>query len=352
MDVPLPLLWQKLQLKLNQLSFDTKSQQAFLEDLASLIEDGVPLKQVLESFIAVHHGASRQLAESMLLELSQGYPVAEGMMGWFSPEIIEIIRAGEEGGILAHVLRTTAASLTQRESALSSVLNSLTYPLVVVFGALGVSVFINHSIFESFRTIMPMRNWPASAQVLAHIATIVQQGWWMILIGLVMAVFLFVRSLKNYIGELRPLLDTLPVWKVYRKLNAGRFMETLGLLISNGLVLKKALKLLQGRASTYLASHLLAMEHRLGAGADNIADVLDTGLIPPEDLSRLKLIAQSKGFDHALIRQGQRSQDEGTQSIKITTKIFSGFLLLSAAAFMIFMIVCVYSVGFSVVPSY
>lgn len=352
MDVTLPQLWQKLQLKLNQLSFDTHAQQGFLEDMASLIEDGVPLKQVLESFVAIHQGAPRELAQSMLSQISQGYPIADGMVGWYSNEIIEIIRAGEEGGILAQVLRTTAASLTQRESVLNSVLNSLTYPIVVIFGALGVSVFINHSIFSSFRGITPVREWPVGAQILTHIADFVQHWWWLILVTVAVIIFLFVRFLKDYIGDLRPTLDTMPIWRVYRKLNAGRFMETLGLLIANGLVLKKALKILQNRASTYLASHLILMEHRLGAGQDNIADVLDTGLISDSDLSRLKLIAQSKGFEHALVRQGQRAQDEGTQSIKTSTKLFSGFLLVLAAGFMIFMIVSVYSVGFSIVPSY
>ena len=345
-------VWQKLQLKLNQISFDTKAQQAFLEDMASLIEDGVPLKQVLESFAAIHQGAARQLAQSMLSQLSQGYPIADGMVGWYSNEIIEIIRAGEEGGILAQVLRTTAASLTQRESALNTVINSLTYPLIVICGALGVSVFINHSIFSSFRSITPVREWPVGAQILSSIAYFVQHWWWMLLITVAMLIFLFVRFLKDYIGDLRPTLDNMPIWNLYRKLNSGRFMETLGLLIGNGLVLKKALKILQNRASTYLASHLMLMEHRLGSGQDNIADVLDTGLISEGDLSRLKLIAKSKGFEHALVRQGQRAQDEGTESIKTTTKIFSGFLLVAAAAFMIFMIVSVYSVGFSIVPSY
>lgn len=352
MDVSLSLVWQKIQLKLNQISFDTQSQQAFLEDLASLIEDGVPLKQVLESFIAIHQGGARQLAESMLSQLSQGNPVADGMVGWYSDEIVEIIRAGEEGGILAQVLRTTAASLTQRESVLNSVLNSLTYPFVVICGALGVSVFINHSIFASFRSITPEAQWPTGAQLLSSFANFIQHWWWLLLLTALILAFLFVRFLKDYIGDLRPKLDEMPVWSTYRKLNAGRFMETLGLLIGNGLVLKKSLKILQNRASTYLASHLILMEHRLGSGQDNIADVLDTGLISDGDLSRLKLIAQSKGFEHALVRQGQRAQDEGSQSIKTTTKLLSGFLLVLAAGFMIFMIVSVYSVGFSIVPSY
>jgi type II secretory pathway component PulF len=138
---------------------------------------------------------------------------------------------------------------------------------------------------------------------------------------------------------------------LYRKMTSARLMETLGLLIANGLVFKKALKIVQYRAHPYLAWHLITMEYRLGSGKDNLADVLDTGLIAQEDLARLRLIAQSKGFEHALVRQGQRAADEGTEQIRITGKIMGGFLLGVAALLTIFLITSIYAVGMSIVPS-
>lgn len=347
MDVP---LWQKISLRVQQALFDVKQQQAFLEDIASLVEDGVSLKQALETCVKVNQGAEQVLAKAMLDEIAQGNHVAEAMTGWYPPAIVDIIRAGEEGGILAQTLHTAAAGLTKRESAFSALFSMFVYPLTVLCMALGVSVFINHSIFDSFRAITPVSHWPDNAKTLAGIADFVQHWWWLIILSLGIIIFLFMRFMRDYIGDARPWLDKLPIWSLYRQLNAARFMETLGLLIANGLILKRSLKILQYRADPYLASHLLLMEHRLSAGRDNIADVLDTGLISQNDLSRLRLIAQSKGFEHALVRQGQRAADAGSKSIRLTGRLISGAMLASTAMFAIFMITAVYSAGFSVVP--
>jgi len=342
---------QKIQLKFQQLFFDVKSQQAFLEDIAALVEDGVPLKQTLEIYIDLSKDASRVLAASMLKQISEGQPIADGMTGWFPPGIVEIIRSGEEAGILSKVLKASAASLTKREGALSALLNLMVYPVVVICMALGVSVFINHSIFDSFRDIIPVDRWPQNARILAATASFVQHWWWLLILTVIILIFLFNRFLLGYTGDLRPHLDKLPIWALYRKMQSAQLMETMGMLISNGLVLKKALKILQHHAPPYLASHLILMEHRLGAGRDNIADVLDTGLINEGDLSRLRLIAQAKGFEEALVRQGRRAADEGSKSIHTTGKITAGALLGLSALYAIFMITSVYAVGFSIVPT-
>lgn len=338
-------------LKIYQTLFRTQEQQAFLEDIAALVEDGVSLKQALEVYLKLSHDSTKILAEHMLTQISAGKPVADGMQGWFPDAIVEIIRAGEEGGILAKTLRSAAASLGKRQGALLAIFNMMAYPAVVITMALGVAIFINHTIFSSFRAITPMERWPDNAKTLSSIASFVQDWWWLIIITLITFFFLFTRFLSDYIGDWRVYIDKFPIVSLYRKMNAARLMETLGLLMTNGLILKRALKILQAKSQPYLASHLILMEHRLGAGQDNIADVLDTGLISEGDLTRLRLIAQSKGFEEALVRQGQRSADEGERAIRVTGRIFAGGLLGGVAMFAIYMIFAVYGVGFSVVPS-
>jgi len=239
MDIP---LWQKISLRVQQALFDVKQQQAFLEDIASLVEDGVPLKQALETCVKVNQGAEQALAKAMLEKIAQGDHVAEAMKGWYPPAIVEIIRAGEEGGILAQTLHAATASLTKRESAFSALFNMFVYPVTVLFMALGVSIFINHSIFDSFRAITPVAHWPEDAQTLAGIANFIESWWWVLLLTIGILIFLFVRILRDYVGDIRPWLDKLPIWSLYRQLNAARFMETLGLLIANGLILKRGIK--------------------------------------------------------------------------------------------------------------
>ena len=124
-------------------------------------------------------------------------------------------------------------------------------------------------------------------------------------------------------------------------------METLGLLVSNGVVFKTAIKVLQYHANPYLVSHLIGMERLLGTGKDNIAEVLNTGLVKQQDVMRLRVIAEVKGFEHALIRLGKYAAIQGNNTIRIAAKITAGFLLAVGGGLIIFMIFAIYLVGMS-----
>lgn len=336
--------WQKLK----YLAFSTTKQQAFLEDLATLIEDGVPAKHAVEIVAHASVGLSIEVANDILLKISEGKYLAEGMRGWFPDHIVEIVRAGEEGGALAKTMLSAAVSLTEKNSAMTSVIGSIAYPLAVIVMGSIVAIFINHSIFQTFRSILPAANWPGVGLDVADFASFVQNWWWMVLILCVAIGVAIAGFLRNYVGDARHTIDKFPVIAIYRQVHAARFMQTLGLLIANGVVFKKALKILQYSANPYLAWHLLTMEYRLGGGKENIAEVLDTGLIDSSDLARLRVIARGKGFEHALLRQGKYSLEQSTRSIKTTGRVTGGILLGCAALFAIVMILGIYTTGSSV----
>jgi len=325
--------------------FTPKQQQAFLEDIATLVEDGIPAKQAVEVLNKLAAGLTAEVADNVLTKLSEGKYLADGLVGWFPVSVIEIVRAGEEGGTLAKTLQAAAAALAQKNTAITSLLSSLTYPLVVLSLGLGVSVFIKESVFDSFTAIKPVDLWPGNAQAALALGSFVQYRWFVmlaLLIGFFVGLSFFLRY---YIGVGRQFVDTLPVLSLYRQVIAARFMETLGLLISNGVVLKKALKIMQYNANPYLSAHLMTMEYRLGGGKENIAEVLDTGLINPEDLMRLRVIARGKGFEYALLRQGRRANERSLDNIRTTGRLLGGTLLGAAALLAAFLITSIYAVG-------
>lgn len=261
-------------------------------------------------------GATKRLVDSILMKIAQGRAIADGMMGWLPQHIVELIRAGEQGGTLAQNMKVAAESLGTKNETVSSLLSSLTYPLVVLIAGLAVLVYMNHSIFPQFESIKPMAQWPEQGKNLGYYcqfcSRLVVDGCRGDRGGLI----LISRTLNDYTGTLRKTIDTLPLISLYREITAARFMETLGLLISNGVVFKQALKILQMQASPYLAWHLVMMEHKLGKGRSNIAEVLDTNLVSDADVLRLRAIAEAKGFEHALVRLGRQAADRGVQTVR------------------------------------
>lgn len=336
--------WNVVQ-KTKQLFFTSKEQQAFLEDMASLVEDGITPTQAVSVICKVTTGLMTEVARGVLLRLSEGKYLADGLWGWFPNAVVEIVRAGEEGGTLVKTLRIAAQAVTRKNTAVNALLSSLTYPFIVLILGLVVSVFINHTILQQFAGIKPITQWPSIAQNAVAFAEFVQNWWWLVLLGMIGALWLLIYSLRMYAGNGRKWMDALPVLSLYRHFTAANFMEVLGLLVSNGVILKKALRILSHNATPYLSAHLLTMEYRLSGGKENMAEVLDTGLLDKNDLMRLRVIATGRGLEHALVRQGMRATETGMQRVQTLARLFGGILLSLGAMLAAFMILSVYSVG-------
>ena len=339
--------WQPLWRRWQHLQFTRRHQQGFLEDLAALIEDGVPASQAIDVIIGVSAGISKTVAESVALSIAKGQSLADGMQAWFSHAVVEMIRVGESNGALPQTLRAAANSYTQYSSTLNAFLASVLYPLSVVVLALIVTVFIKNSVLHSFVEIKPLAAWPTVGRILFRVGAIVQAGWWLMIITVVILIMIVNNILKNVTGEIRRWLDAIPIFSFYRKTLAARFMETLGLLIANGVVIRQALSTLQYDASPYLSWHLLQMEYHLSGGQENLADVLDTQLIDRHDLMRLRVVAISKGFEQALISLGRQARLRTAKQIEVMGKIIGGLLLVIGAIIAMTIVFGIYTVGSS-----
>lgn len=328
--------------------FNANKQRAFLEDLSRLVADGVPATKAIDTIRKTSGGLSRRVATDVMVGLASGQSIAEGMRGWFHENTIEVIRAGEQGGTLVKTLQETAQSLSDQTRAIGAVLAALIYPTIVVSAALMVSVFIKNSIFETFKHIQPIELWPQDGQILYGLANFIESWFWLLILIIILLVIGFIIMLQRYVGEQRNTIDTWPIMSLYRNYVSARFMKTLGLLLANGISLKNSLMIMQQQVGGYLAWHLYNMQLRLGTGRENIADVLDTGLIDEADIVRLKAIAQAKGFEEALADLGQRSADATRLSIIRMSKVTGGVLLAMGALLAIFMVLSIYSVSASI----
>ena len=337
-DIDLAVYPSKIGLWFKQLQFGGKAQLAFLEDFYLLVNDGIPANRAIEMMAQVTTGITHDVALSIAQKISEGQPLADGMRDWFKVNIVEIIRVGEEGGALVETLRSAIKTLGQQSGALSAVFSAVSYPIVVIIMACSIIVYLSNGVFQQFMTIKPLAEWPQAGRDLINIANIIQNWWWLLILMLIFFIFLLRRIMLNYVGEWRPLLDKIPPFNMYRRFVAARLMETLGLLVANGVVFKGAIKVMQYQANPYIASHLVMMEHLLATGKGNIADVLATGLIDDKSILRLRVMAEVKGFEHGLIRMGVLGGEQSIKTLALVAKIVGG-LLLAVGAFLIIVII-------------
>lgn len=328
--------------RFKHLRFGAKAQLEFLEDFYTLLNDGIPANRAVDMMAQVTSGITRDVAMTIGQKISEGQPLAEGMRDWFAPNVVEIIRIGEEGGALVETVKSAINTLGQRSSSISALVTAVSYPILVIITACAVIVYLNASVFIEFKAIKPMAEWPDAGRRLVGLAVLIQTWWWLFIVVLIAIFFAFRSLLNNYVGDLRPLLDNFFPFNLYRRFAASRLLETLGLLVSNGVVFKNAIKVMQYQASPYVTSHLVMMEHLLGMGRGNIADVLATGLINEADLMRLRVMAEVKGFEHGLVRMGVRGSEENTKVLKLIARIVGSALLIIGGYLVILIVQGIY----------
>lgn len=335
----------KVLLQFKRWQFGNKAQLHFLEDLYLLINDGIPANRAVDMMAKVTHGLRREVAVSLSQKIAQGQPLAEGMHDWFAMNVVEIIRVGEEGGALAETMKSAINMLSQRGVAIGAFVGAISYPLFVIVIACAVIIYLNNSVFVQFRLIKPMEEWPEAGRDLVALAQIIESWWWLVVIGIGAFIMTLRWLMTNYTGEFRPLLDRFPPFSFYRRFVSGRLLETLGLLVANGVVFKSAIKVMQYQANPYLHYHLVMMEYLLGTGKTNIADVLATGLVDPAELMRLRVMAEVKGFEHGLIRMGIRGTEQATQMMKLISRMMGGVFLIIGGLLIIVIIRGIYLTG-------
>lgn len=330
------------------LQFWPKHQQTLLSDIYSLTQDGVPLAQAIDTIEAIYDGIINKVAIDMSHALAQGQSLASGMEAWYPLTITEIIRSGEEGGSFVQSLESAVKYYEERVFAMRMAIQSLIYPIIVIFVALVMLVVIKNSVLDNFAAIKSIASWPTIGQQIYALASFIQNWWWFIVFVLLACGVGLYYILQNVTGDIRYQLDRVPGLSLYHDLVAARFMETLGLLITNGVALKEAFQIIARHAQPYLAWHLMLMEYHLVGGKENMADVLDTSLITRNDMLRLRVMAKGKGFDQALVSLGRQALKRYAESVSLSVKIIGAVLLVVGALLAGLIVIGIYSVGSAV----
>ena len=151
---------------LDRLLFRGGDQQSFLEDLATLVEDGVPASKAVDVLATVLEGPSKKVAQNISRSLAEGKSFADGMIGWFPQYAVELVRIGEQGGTLVHNIRVAAEALGQQSEALGTLVSALTYPLVVLMVTCGIIIYFNSKggILEQFAQLKSPDKWIGSGR--------------------------------------------------------------------------------------------------------------------------------------------------------------------------------------------
>ena len=282
----------------------------FTNGLTTLVEARVPIDKALRLLDGITESqAMRELVKQLLRDVKEGKSLAEAMESHpqvFSKMYVNIVRAGEEGGILHELLPDLAEFLDTSARTRQAVISAMIYPTVLLITGI-ISVFLLlifvvpqfAAMFEDAGTEIP-----ASAAFLLSLSEFLQRYGYLFIVVIAAMVFGWRRLDQDPKTKLKkhrfllslPMLGTLILYR-----ECAVFARTLGALLGAGIPLIRALRVSRAVVSNaVLNEQLQKVEEDVRGGAGLGVSLEKTGYFPTL-LHQLVAVGEESGRTSSIL---------------------------------------------------
>jgi type IV pilus assembly protein PilC len=276
----------------------------------AMINAGLPLVQSLTILAQqTENKALKDVTKAVVYDVESGNTLADAFAKHpkaFTDLYVNMVAAGEAGGILDTILLRLATFLEKNDALVRKVKGAMVYPGVIMAVA-GIAiavllVFVIPTFSEMFASAgMEL---PLPTRVVIALSDFLIGFWWAIIAVIITVVFAIRRYYATSGG--RKNIDTMmlhaPVLgDLIRKSAVSRFTRTLGTLISSGVSILDGLEI-TAKTSGNRVVHDAVMESRQSiAGGETIAAPLERSKVfPPMVISMIAVGEQTGGLDEML----------------------------------------------------
>ena len=302
----------------------------FTTELASLLEAGLPLDRSLNILAGISENKEKQaLIQSILRSIREGSSFSDALQKnprMFPRLYINMIKAGEAGGVLPVVLEKLTEFLESSQELKEQVLSSMIYPIILVStGGLSIIILLTY-VLPKFSVIFSElgSSLPFSTQLLLSFSQGLKTYWWIALILIFLGWILFRTYTKSEQG--RNHWDGIKLklmGEIIRKLETARFCRTLGTLIKSGVPLLQALKNSRDVISNQaIASALEPVSKGVQEGQGMALPLAAAGVFPPLAISMIKVGEETGQLDTMLLKVAAAYE----KSLRVSIKRFISFL--------------------------
>ena len=296
--------------KIGKGSIKTRDVVIFTRQFSTMINSGLPLVQALT--ILAEQTDNKALAEvtkKVVFDVESGNTVADALSKHpraFTNLYVNMVAAGEAGGILDTILMRLATFLEKNDALVRKVKGAMIYPTVIMSVA-GIAVVVLlifvipvfAGMFASGGMALPL-----PTRIVIGASGFLKAYWWVIGAIGISGGYLGKKYYATSDGKLvidRLMLRVPVLGDVLRKSAVSRFTRTLGTLISSGVSILEGLEITAKTAGNRVIQDAIMQSRSSIAGGDTIAQPLQKSKVfPPMVISMIAVGEQTGGLDEML----------------------------------------------------
>jgi type IV pilus assembly protein PilC len=295
----------------------------FTRQMSTMISAGVPLTRALSTlqsqtdnkyFKVVIAGITKDVEGGMSLgDAFVKYPNV------FSEVYINMVRAGEAGGILDEILKRLASQVEQDSSMRKKIKSAMMYPMVIlcitVVAFFGIMMFVIPKISKILKDLGGENaNLPIYTQIMLNVSSFMQHNFIFVFAALFGLTYMVRRYIKTPKGKYKfhGLLLRMPILKnIIIKIAIARFARTFASLMSSGVTVLDALEVTGGAIGNKVIEAELVEAAKAVKNGKQLSEPLSTSKHFPPIVGQMLAIGEETGqIDTILVKVADFYEEE------------------------------------------
>jgi type IV pilus assembly protein PilC len=330
----------------------TRDVVIFTRQFATMINSGLPLVQSLDILAEqTENPTLRKTIQEVLYDVESGHTLADAMGKHpkiFTELFVNMVAAGEAGGILDTILLRLATFLEKNDALIRKIKGAMVYPAVIFSVAISAIAILLIFVIPTFQSMFESAGipLPLPTRIVIGMSAFLQGYWWAVAAGIVAAVFAIRQFYKTDQGELlidRFILGLPIVGDLQRKAAVARFTRTLGTLVSSGVSILEGLEITAKTAGNRVIHDAVMGSRASIAGGETIAGPLkESGVFPPMVVQMINVGEQTGGLDEMLTKIADFYDEEVDAAVETLLSAMEPIMIVVLGVIVGGMIVAMY----------
>jgi general secretion pathway protein F len=300
--------------------------------MASLLRAGIPLQSPDRKIEATF----RDIRE----KVTQGIPLGDAVAlhpAYFSDLYANMVRAGESSGALDQVMVRLAGFLQAQSRLQNKVGAAMVYPMIMVVVGLVVVVILMTAVVPKVTQLLRAKNQelPLPTEILITVSTFLQNNWFLVFVGALLAVILFQLFVNSEKGRLAwdSFKLRVPVFgDLMRKQAVARFSTTFATLLRSGVPALQAIEVTKKVLDNVVLTNALTSVHdHVLEGTDISTPMKLTGAFPPMVCYMVGVGEQAGNLEEMLERVAETYDEEVDLSTQKLTSLIEPLIIVFLA---------------------
>jgi type IV pilus assembly protein PilC len=310
----------------------------FSRQFSTMIDAGLPIIQCLDILYAQQENKTfKNMLKDIKESVEGGQTLAEALRKYpkaFDDLFVNMVAAGEAGGILDTILRRLSAYMEKAAKLKAQVKGAMTYPVitiiiaVVVVGVILVFVIpVFQEMFEGLGGELPV-----PTKIVVAMSDFAKDNILYIIVGAVIFFYAFGRYKKTAKG--RVMIDAaslkMPViGPLLRRVAVAKFTRTMGTMLSSGVAILEALDIVAKTAGNKVIERSIYNVRSAIAEGRTMADPLaESGVFPAMVCSMIAVGESTGALDSMLEKIADFYDDEVDQAVENLTAMIEPFMMV------------------------